>query len=724
MKRLYCFFLIFPIAFLSSAQKTLQTVHYHIDATLDANARSIDGQWEATYVNHADSTLHTIWIMLYPNAFASDRTNYSEELLKWGNMRYYFGKQEHRGRIDSLAFVVNKSDYVVLNANKKDYPECLPIELEQPLLAGDSVRIATTFFTRLPYNFENNGYNDDGFIMDAWCPLVAELNNNGWQLQPYSLWRNNYTAAATFSVKLSGVNGFHIVTNGNESSKNEFQYSGSDGFKWMAYRDKDGVKRCTFEKNNLDSVRTVVAKRIFPEVLKTGKAPEKPAQWLGNVYKKYQRPIPFLTDSLYWKDGDSLKLKQLAGGDSDHILKLGFLYDFRDREQYKYLFLSPALGFNNYDKLMVGALVHNYQLPQVPFSFVLAPMYGTGSKRFSGWGKMDYHIWGPTAHWQVGVTGNTFSMNEFNIPYYPKFYQRLWRVVPSVNVTLLDKEAASTKKWDLGLRAFILSQQRYNYYATTTDTGFNNLTMCLTLFQFNAQLQDTRKLYPYSVSGVADAGKDFMRIGLTGKYFFNYDASGQGVSARLFVGKFFYLKYQTSLVEANNQIYNFSLGGPSGVYDYTYSDYFVGRNETTGWMSQQIMERDGFFKVPMMAFRGVDFGMGDNWLSALNLTADIPNGYNILKTLNGTIKLFFDVGTYAGLWSDVPPAGRFLYDAGVQVSLCRSLVNVYVPLLYSNVFRDRFKSMYSGQGYLWKTLSFNINLAALQPRNRNSLWPQ
>jgi hypothetical protein len=37
--------------------------------------------------------------------------------------------------------------------------------------------------------------------------------------------------------------------------------------------------------------------------------------------------------------------------------------------------------------------------------------------------------------------------------------------------------------------------------------------------------------------------------------------------------------------------------GPNGYEDYTYSDYFIGRNRFDKLPSQQIMMRDGGFKV-------------------------------------------------------------------------------------------------------------------------------
>ncbi|WP_447641268.1 MULTISPECIES: hypothetical protein [Chitinophagaceae] len=704
---------------IGTAQRPKQKVRYDIEATLNTNHKTVDGQWDAVYVNLADTALHVLWIVLSPNAFASDRTHYSEDLLQWGNTRYYFGSDEDRGWIDSLAFTVDGSNIEIDKQQKRT--EFIQLPLPYPLQPGDSVHIATTFFTQLPYNFENNGYRENDFVLDTWCPDIAKLDSNGWLLQPYSLYLNNETANAEYTVKLHTPSGYHVKTNGLSTNTDLFQYSGDKGFKWIASRDRDFIRNYSLEKTNLDSIRTSVAKKIFPDVFHSGKAPQYPAQWLGQVYKSYQRPVPFLTDSLYWKSDTSLGRSQK--------LKLGFFYSFKHTDRYRYLFLSPAVGFNNYDKVMVGALIHNYQLPQAPFSFVLAPTYAAGSKRFAGWGNINYNIWNERVHWQIGVLGNTYSMNEFNIPDYPRLYQRMWRVVPSVNVTLLGKDAASAKKWDLGFRTFLLSQQRYNAVTVGNELHFENLTWRTNLFQFKAQVQDTRKLYPYSLGVVTDAGKDFVRLGLTGKYFFNYDASSQGVAARLFAGKFFYLKSQSSLTAYNNAVYNFTLNGPGGAYDYTYSGYFVGRSESNGWMSQQLMERDGFFKLPGSVLlyqtnNGSTLGLSDDWLAALNLAADIPDNYNFLKPVNGTLKLFFDIGTYSDLWRDQPAAGRFLYDAGIQVSLCKSLVNVYVPVLYSKVFRDRYKNVYAGQSYFWKTISFNINLSALQPRNRNFLWPQ
>jgi hypothetical protein len=157
------------------------------------------------------------------------------------------------------------------------------------------------------------------------------------------------------------------------------------------------------------------------------------------------------------------------------------------------------------------------------------------------------------------------------------------------------------------------------------------------------------------------------------------------------------------------------MSGPKGSEDYTYSNYFIGRNDFEGWKSQQIMERDGFFKV-RTDLLGNKIGKTDDWLMAVNFSGDIPKQINPLNALpfKLPVKFFIDIGTYSDAWKDQPATGRFLYDAGLQLSLFKSGINIYFPLLYSKVYSDYFKSTW-GDKHFWKTVSFDINLSVLQP---------
>ena len=104
-------------------------------------------------------------------------------------------------------------------------------------------------------------------------------------------------------------------------------------------------------------------------------------------------------------------------------------------------------------------------------------------------------------------------------------------------------------------------------------------------------------------------------------------------------------------------------------------------------------------------------GKTDNWLAAANFTTDIPKSINILQILPIKIplKAFADVGTYAESWQKNVATGRFIYDAGLQVSFFKDVVQVYIPILYSKVYRDYFKSTITEKRFL-KNISFSIDI--------------
>jgi hypothetical protein len=201
-----------------------------------------------------------------------------------------------------------------------------------------------------------------------------------------------------------------------------------------------------------------------------------------------------------------------------------------------------------------------------------------------------------------------------------------------------------------------------------------------------------------------------VRAAFTGNYYFNYSNRQGGLNLRLFAGKFFYTGTRTFLQQFKTDRYHLNLTGANGYEDYTYSNYFVGRNKFDGAASQQIMDRDGFFKVRTDLLSS-KVGKTDDWLSAINLTSDLPSKINPFSLLPVKIplKVFADIGTFAEAWQANATTTRFLYDAGLQVSLFQETVNIYFPIMYSTVYSDYFKSTL-GPHHFWKTVSFSIDI--------------
>jgi hypothetical protein len=231
------------------------------------------------------------------------------------------------------------------------------------------------------------------------------------------------------------------------------------------------------------------------------------------------------------------------------------------------------------------------------------------------------------------------------------------------------------------------------------------------LNQLKIVVENNRVLYPYRGELKIEQGDDFVRAAFTGNYFFNYVKEG-GLNVRLFAGKFFYTSSKTITKQFATDRYHLNMTGANGYEDYTYSDYFIGRNEFNGFLSQQIMVRDGAFKVrtDLLADK---VAKTDDWLIAANLSTTIPSSINPLSLLPVKIpvKLFFDIGTYAEAWKQGSEADRFLYDAGIHIPLLRETINIYIPLLYSSVYRDYIQSTILKKERFWKKISFSIDIS-------------
>jgi hypothetical protein len=205
-------------------------------------------------------------------------------------------------------------------------------------------------------------------------------------------------------------------------------------------------------------------------------------------------------------------------------------------------------------------------------------------------------------------------------------------------------------------------------------------------------------------------GADFYRASFTGNYFFNYSKGG-GLNFRLFAAKFGYLGGKTSEKEFQTVAYQPKLTAIRGDEDYTYSNYFLGRNEHDGFASQQVMMRDGDLKLRTDLFQGLQ-GRSDDWVAAMNFTTTLPNKLFPFKL---PIKIFLDVGTYADAWSSTSTTSRFLYVGGLQLSILKDIINVYAPLFYSKEFKDQLKTVPEENKFV-KKISFSIDLQKINLR--------
>ena len=388
-------------------------------------------------------------------------------------------------------------------------------------------------------------------------------------------------------------------------------------------------------------------------------------------------------------------------------IKPAAFFNFSNTDKYSYINMLPAIGYNKYDNFMIGALVHNYEFPANRFQFLAAPMYSTGAKKFNYLARASYTLFPQKIFYktEIGISASEFSMDEYKPSADEKITLGFRKIAPFVRLTFKQNDPLSKFKSYIQFTPFFIREDALNFTTVingpdTTDfvekTSSNRY-----LNQLKFVLENNRALYPYRAQLLLEQADGFVRAAFTGNYYFNYANNKSGLNVRLFAGKFFYTAAKTINRQFETDRYHLNLTGANGYEDYTYSNYFLGRNEFEGTANRQIMIRDGAFKVRTDLLSS-KLGKTDDWIGAVNFVSDIVDK-------KFPIKIFVDIGTYADAWHSDAQTTRFLYDAGLQLSLLHETVNIYLPLISSKEFRDYFKSTL-GKNYLLKTISFSIDI--------------
>ena len=403
------------------------------------------------------------------------------------------------------------------------------------------------------------------------------------------------------------------------------------------------------------------------------------------------------------------KTGPLAAWPQSRKIRPAFLFSLHDTRKYQYINFLPAFGYNLYDQFMLGIAVHNYGLPSSAFQFFAAPLYATGSHQLNGLASLKY-AWYPDLGLhkiEAGLGFSRFSSLSGTDSNGSRISGGFYKLVPSLRLTFRkNNPRSSLEKW-IDIRTFLIGEKSFDYFMKSTDSLYYPSPQPYStryLNQVSYNVSDFRALYPYDYQLQLQQGSAFYRLNLTARAFFNYEKGG-GLNVRFFAAKFGYLGEKTLSKEYATTIYQPKLTAVRGDEDYTYSNYFIGRNESTGAASQQIMMKDGGLKLRTDLFQGLQ-GRSDNWIMAANFNTTLPS-----KIVPGwlPLKIFFDIGTYADAWTSTPPTSKFLYVGGLQISVLQNLINIYIPLVYSSDFANSLKTT-PDENTFFKKISFSFDI--------------
>lgn len=374
------------------------------------------------------------------------------------------------------------------------------------------------------------------------------------------------------------------------------------------------------------------------------------------------------------------------------------------------IFLNPAAIINGFNGFMGGLIIHNLTLPMPRFTMFLAPLYGFKSKQFNGWSRLGYS-WYPKTTFQsieLSSVNNNLHSTVFSDTIGNEIGRSIVKIAPSIKFIFKETNPRSTIQKTLLFRYVHINERELELDASRNilNKASNNYAVLQTKFS----IENARTINPWKADAFAETHKDFYRLSVQGKYFLNYIRTG-GIHLRFFTGKFIYRGNPSAADRLQLERFHLQMTGPNGNEDYSYSTPYLSRFAMEGFASQQIMERDGYFKLRTGLLQN-NIGRADNWLSALNIEMDLPRSINPIANIPLiNLKLFFDLGTNGTLWKNNDP--RFLYNGGIQISFVKNVINFYFPLIYSSVYRDYLAN--APKTGFFQRMSFSVNLSEFNP---------
>jgi len=361
------------------------------------------------------------------------------------------------------------------------------------------------------------------------------------------------------------------------------------------------------------------------------------------------------------RQNNNLKMKGLCKKTEPFNLKMRGLVHNTDKTQ---LFWMPVMGWNNYNKFMLGATVYNNLLPEKKLEWIVMPMYSFHNKDLAGGASVHYNM-----HFnkifqtvRIGMNAERYCYSNYGLPKL-----NFNKITPDLTFEIKKKHFRSSIKQTINIR-----QVRVTKEITIGDISFSPPiykydSVSTAINDFTYKIDNSRKINPYSVALNIHGDGGFIKKSITTNYQVTFKKKKKTLDIRFFAGVF------SNLADMTNGNYFLHASGGTGVQDYLYDNVFFGRSETDGLLSHQFTETEGAMKVY------TPLGRTEGWLTSLNLKCSLPGKI--------PFKFFADFNMIP---PDVILNQTMLYDAGVYIPLVKNIIEVYVPLLMSQDIKDVF----------------------------------
>lgn len=373
--------------------------------------------------------------------------------------------------------------------------------------------------------------------------------------------------------------------------------------------------------------------------------------------------------------------------------------------------ILPALGFNYADKLMLGLILYNSPISNPKFEYQLAPMFGTGSLKPVGMGRITLHCYPKgLSNIDISIKGQSFGLYENKIE-HTKIKRTLsfYNIQPSLKIVFKNKSVYSAVSKSLSFMSSIVYQEFISDYYSNKKVGHLYQTA-----EIKFDFKNKKKINPYSFQTAFQISSDFAQLQGTAKYAISYNKARNSIDFRFFAGVLFKepikIDPNKGLLPPNRSL-TMSTNPLVGNYadkmneDYTYESIYLDRNGQTNALSHQVFtNKEGGFRSMI----GTGLGNSDKWIISLNVSASLPKRIPIKPfACVGTGYLFdYNTNTYKH--------GVFIAEAGFSLVALNDIFEIHFPLLVTKNIKEN-QNFNFGIDKFYERITFTLDLNLLNP---------
>ncbi len=503
---------------------------------------------------------------------------------------------------------------------------------------------------------------------------------------------NHYDSTLTISKNLKTFVSSRILKPTNtEDFKTFITAKASKNIDWffeeyLKTRKKIDYKITRVKKHN-DSITITIKnkeKNAMPIALYTvNKDHSFSKKWIANkkdttivIPKKNTKKVILNKEHVVPEINERNNVKTITPHLLNKPLSIAFIKD-ADNPERNQLFLMPLVDFSNiYDGILLGANLNNKTILRKPFTFKVSPLYATKSNTLIGSSTIAFN------HYFTENTKNLFRIyclaNVSHKSYAPNLF--VTKIVPSIALTFRDAtNLRSNHRSYFNVRLVSIHRDKDKNGILTEATEPNYDVFNIRYVNRNPELT---KYFNWFAD--FQYAKNFSKLAFNYEYRKLYKSNRQ-IKFRIFAGTFLHNNTETDY-------FNFALDRPS---DYLFDFGYLGRSESTGIFSQQVIIAEGGFKSKLAT------PFANQWMLTGNTSTTIWNYINA----------YGDIGVV----KNKNKSTNFVYDSGINLALVEDYFEIYFPV-YSNLGWEIAQPHYSTKIRFMLTLDLNSLLGLFRRR--------